>query len=544
MRVRLLAVLAVVLATVLSGCTGNGPAVMEFVEIVPSQPRIGDVVIVRFRLLDSRGVPLAGADTSFKLQANANGMPPSGVTISPTSAPSIKGSGFAETQVVASSRVSSVIVEATSGDKTVISPPITFAGTVPNGRQLSFQCGPISGMGSGGRHALGAFDMTRTLIVGSAIECTAHVGDRNGDGVEDALVSFLTEAGTIGPSNTSSANLIGDATVIYKTSLPLPIDVAPETFTWTPPDTDPNNTGDYVAPLWMHPFNWNQNPLSCNPNLTTTPCTTFTLQEPRRPDPIRLKPDGSGRFENNPRDNLVTLIAVTSGEEGFTDTNNNGVFDTGEEFDDLTEPFVDSNDNGTWDAFERFIDVNGNRQWDGKNLKWDPNTLIWRAEKIIWTGIPAQEDVRQVVPGVAGHRPIFAAASPPTLMPMTCPMGSATCNAAGPAQLVDAYLADPWFNSLAQNSDSDGCRIEAGDMAPVKASASTGSGFAFTYPPGQHVRFLVSDARDPQAPPMIQVPRRSPPISFVVSIYCNYTSSPKDGYLVKINAGTISGTIE
>lgn len=536
MRVRLLAVLAVVLVTGLSACTNTGPAVMEFVEIVPAQPKIGDVVIVRFRLLDSRGVPLAGANTEFKLQANANGMAPSGVTLSPTSAPSIKGSGFAETQVVSSQRVSSVIVEATSGDKKVLSPPITFAGTVPNGRQLTFQCGPIAGMGSGGRHALGAYDNSRFLIAGSAMECTAHVGDRNGDGVEGALVSFLTEAGTIGPSNTSSSNLVGDATVLYKTSLPLPIDVAPETFSWTPPDNDPLNTGEYVAPLWMHPFNWTQNPL--------IKTTMYTLQEPRRPDPIRLKPDGSGRFENNPRDNLVTMIAVSSGEEGFTDTNNNGQFDMGEEFDDLTEPFVDSNDNGTWDAFERFIDVNGNRQWDGKNLKWDPNTLIWRAERIIWTGFPAFEDTQQTVVGVNGHRPVFTSATPAMLAPMVCPVGGATCNAAGPPQIVTAYMADPWFNAIAQNSDSDGCRIDPGEMSPVKAAAQTGSGFAFTYPPGQHLSFIISDARDPLAPPISQVPRRSPPISFVVSIICNYTASPKDGYLVKINAGTISGTIE
>lgn len=536
MRVRLLAVLAVVSVIGLSGCTGGGPSVMEFVEIVPAQPKIGDVVIVRFRLLDSRGVPLAGANTDFALQKNANGSTPANVTLSPPSAPSIKGSGFAETQIVATSRVSSVIVEATSGDKKVISPAITFAGTVPNGRQLTFQCGPIAGQGSGGLHALGAWDNSRTLIVGSAAECTAHVGDRNGDGVDGALVSFMTEAGTIGPSETSTSNLIGDAIILYKTSLPIPIDVAPETFSWTPPDNDPANTGDYVAPLWMHPFNWTQNPL--------IKTNMYTLQEPRRPDPIRLKPDGSGRFENNPRDNLVTMIAVTSGEEGFTDTNNDGLYTMGEEFDDLTEPFVDSNDNGTWDAFERFIDINGNRQWDPKNGKWDPNTLIWRVEKIIWTGFPAFEDTQQTVVNVNGHRPVFTTAQPPILMDMLCPMGSSTCSAAGPPQTVTAYLADPWFNSIARNGDSDGCRIDPGDMAPVKGSAENGAGFAFTYPPGEHLTFTIKDARDPLAPPAAQVPPRRPAIDYQVNIICNYTAARRDGYEVRINAGTIKGKIE
>ena len=310
MRMRLLVVLAV---GVMSGCGTSGPAVMEFLEVVPAQPKIGDVVTVRFRLLDSRGVPLAGANVDFKLQS-AN----TGVTLSPASASSIRGSGYAETQIVASGRVNSVIVVATSGDKSITSPPITFAGTLPSGRQLTFQCGPLGGTGSGGRHAIGAYDQSRHLIAGSAIDCTAHVGDRNGDGITGALVSFLTEAGTIGPTNVSVADLVGDATVLYKTSLPFPVDVNPEVFSWTPQGSDgldPSHTGEYVAPLWMLPFNWVENPTTLGG--TSTP--TYTLREPRRPDPIRLKPDGSGRFENNPRDNLVTMIAVTSGEEGFTD---------------------------------------------------------------------------------------------------------------------------------------------------------------------------------------------------------------------------------
>jgi LPS-assembly protein len=66
MRMRLFVVLAV---GVLSACGSTGPSVMEFVEVVPAQPKIGDVATVRFRLLDSRGVPLAGSNVDFKLQA-------------------------------------------------------------------------------------------------------------------------------------------------------------------------------------------------------------------------------------------------------------------------------------------------------------------------------------------------------------------------------------------------------------------------------------------------------------------------------------------
>ncbi len=540
MRMRLSVVLAVgVVSGLFSACGSTSPSVMEFVEISPAQPRIGDVVTVRFRLLDVRGVPQAGSTVDFKL-SSAN----TGVTLSPTSATSIRGSGYAETQIVANSRVNSVIVIATAGDKQVFSPPITFAGTVPSGRQLTFQCGPIAAQGSGGRHAIGAFDETRHLIAGSAIDCTAHVADRNGDGVTGALVSFMTEAGAIGPSEISLANLVGDATVLYKTSLPLPLDVDPDTFTWLPPGSDPSDplhTGEYLAPLWMHPFKWVEDPLT----LALTNSTTYTLREPRRPDPIRLKADGSGRYLNNPRDNLVSMVAVTSGEEGFTDTNNNGQYDMGEDYDDLTEPFVDSNDNGTWDSNERFIDVNGNREWNGKNGKWDANTLIWRQERLLWTGAPTYEDTLKNVPGVVGHKQVFAAATPSSMLSLLCP-GTGTCAAAGPPVPVVAFLADPWFNSLAQNGDSDSCEVETQEKSPVKVttSGSTAGGFAFTYPAGHLLSFLVKDARDPLAGPLEQAPLRRPGIAFVVSIVCSYTSAPKDNYILKINAGTISGTIE
>ena len=541
MRMRLLVVLAVV--GVMSACGGAaGPAVMEFVEIAPAQPKIGDVVTVRFRLLDSRGVPLAGSVVDYKL-GSAN----TGVTLSPVSSVSIKGSGYAETQIVAASRVNSVIIIATSGDKSVTSPPITFAGSVPNGRQLTFQCGPIANTGSGGRHAIGAFDSSRHLIAGSAIDCSAHIADRNGDGVTGALVSFLTEAGTIGPTEVSQANLVGDATVLYKTSLPMPVDVDPDVFSWTPAQGDVLNTGEYLAPLWMQPYNWVENPAT----IGTVGNPTFTLREPRRPDPIRFKPDGTGRYTNNPRDNLVSMIAVTSGEEGFTDTNNNGQYDQGEEFDDLTEPFVDSNDNGTWDSNERFIDLNGNREWNGKNGKWDANTLIWKQERLLWTGIPATEDLLlpSQLPLVPGHKPVFTPVSPAT-MAFVCPAGSLSCSQAGNAAdgykpfRVVAYIADPWFNAMAQNGDGDTCEIPNIDMSPVKVTGQQLSGAAFTYPAGNFLSFTVKDARDPNIPAVDQVPRRSPPIGFRNTILCSFTSAPSNGYIVKVPAGTVDGTIE
>ncbi len=95
--------------------------------------------------------------------------------------------------------------------------------------------------------------------------------------------------------------------------------------------------------------------------------------------------DKSGK-QRNPRDGLVTLIAVIDGEESFTDANGNGEYDSGEPFLDSAEPFVDANDNDTHDADEPYIDANKNGQWDLANGQWDASTKIMAIYKLLWTG--------------------------------------------------------------------------------------------------------------------------------------------------------------
>jgi hypothetical protein len=89
---------------------------------------------------------------------------------------------------------------------------------------------------------------------------------------------------------------------------------------------------------------------------------------------------------HNPRDGLVTVIAVTTGEEEFTDMNSNGEYDAGEPFVDDGEPFVDLNDNGIRESNEYAIDSNNNSVYDGPNGVWDSDTLIWDTAWILWTG--------------------------------------------------------------------------------------------------------------------------------------------------------------
>lgn len=490
----------------LSACDSGSPASLEFVDVAPAQPRLGDIATVRFKAIDGRGVPQAGVTVRFRLQSEQGG-----VTLTPASALTNRGDGVASAQIVSAGRAASVVVIATAGDKEVQSPPITFAGAGPSARQFTFQCGSIAGDASGGVHAIGAFDETRHLISGVKVDCFAHLADRNGDATSGVLVSFLSEAGTIGPTAVSGEN--GNAGIQHHTSYPLPKDVAPGAFSWKPTEDD-THTGEFIAPLWMHPFSWVANPVS---QYDDPP----SLQEPRRADPIRPG------VVLNPRDNLVTLIAFTTGEEAFDDINNNGGFDEGEPFEDLTEPFVDSDDNGTWDPDERWVDTNGNGRWDGKDGTYNASTLIWVQERILWTGIPHTLDF-------GGPEPVFRLIEPKT-PPLIPHFG-----------YVDALflIADPWFNSMAQNGDGDGCSTVSPEEKPIVTSLpqTFAGGKRLTYPAVQVVAFNLRDAHDPAADP--PQPKFVPPAAFYVPITCTTTASPNSGHVVKLVVPGVTGTVE
>jgi len=508
---------AVCLAAALAGCGAEGPATLQFQDVSPAQPQLGQVATVRFVATDSRGQPAAGVTVTFSIQTDGQAST-SGVTLNPTTATTTKSDGVAQTQLVATGHVNSVVVKAVAADKVALSPPITFAGSAASSTQFTFQCGELDGEASGGIHAIRAFDPTRHMVAGVKIHCTAHVADRNGDGVPNAQVSFLTEAGTIGPTETTQTDVIGNATVLYKTSLPMPEPVDPGTFTWSPTNDDVH-TGEYLVPLWMHPYKWSENPIADY-------LQEFgNLKEPRRTDPERKAEDGSPII-NNPRDNLVSMIAVTSGEENYDDLNNNGQYDDGEPFVDLTEPFVDNNDDGTWEEGERYVDTNNNGQWDGKNGKFDANTLIWVQERILWTGLSDTPDLLDPVA--------------PTFTPINLPLPLQ------PTDITPAFgslsftylISDPWFNTMAQDGDGDGCQvITSGPVLGLVLQAPAGQ--RLTYPPYDVLSFSVTDARSPPKagdPPL-------PAQAYSAGLQCSLTDSPVDGAVVIITGLVMTGNV-
>ncbi|MGI2174189.1 beta strand repeat-containing protein [Shewanella ulleungensis] len=58
--------------------------------------------------------------------------------------------------------------------------------------------------------------------------------------------------------------------------------------------------------------------------------------------------DGSASVIAEPRPGRSTITAYAIGEESFVDLNGNGLFDTGEDFIDLTEAFTDHNEDGNY----------------------------------------------------------------------------------------------------------------------------------------------------------------------------------------------------
>jgi hypothetical protein len=505
-------VVSAALASLLMACSDQGPASLEFVDITPAQPRIGDIVTVKFRAIDSRGLPAEGLPVTFALQS-----PSAGVTLSPLEGQTNKSTGEVTTQVIASNRVSSLVIIASSGDKVTQSNPFNVAGSDGSDRGITFQCGETNGNASGGIHAIMAYGPGRDLIAGVKVKCIAHVSDRNGDGIPNAQVSFLTEAGSIGPTAETVTDVIGNAEVLYKTSYPLPQDVEPGRFIHNPP-VDLTHIEQPLAPAWMHPWEWRSNPIG---EPAGDPACPGGCAEPRRPDPVR-----PGRI-NNPRDNLVAMIAVTSGEESFIDVDNNGRWDEGEPFEDTVEPFVDANDNGTWDSGELYIDTNGDGVWSPKNGTFETSTLIWAQERILWTGMPNIYDYANNLPlnPPPGHIPTIGQFQP---------SGGIDILHHG-SRSVSFKLTDPWFNLFAQTADSDGCKATSSNAVVVLPGAFGDTGVRFRYPPVVEVGFVIRDSHGPQT-----APENS---TYEVWVNCEVTASPEEGARYSIGIGTVTGSV-
>jgi hypothetical protein len=236
----------------------------------------------------------------------------------------------------------SVKAEATAAGATsqLVAGGFTVVGAKPTGARFSLDCRPYN------VPALMNHDCLYSRYAGAArnVECTATLGDRHGNALAvPTLVAFQSEAG----------------------------EIVPATFT---PAYDPSGDGAglgqalgvlnvYGAPL---PFDVEPFP------------GELSVQSDR----------GCGFRTGNPRDGLVSVIAIVAGEEGFVDKDLDGTYDAGEPFIDAGEPFLDLDDDDLRDPNEWYEDVNHDGAYTGPNGKWDANAVLWAQTRILYTGHP------------------------------------------------------------------------------------------------------------------------------------------------------------
>ncbi|RKG81511.1 hypothetical protein D7W82_27955 [Corallococcus sp. CA049B] len=262
--------------------------------------------------------------------------------------------------------------------------------------------------GAGGTTLLPTFATTNNS---GMVSTTLQSGNEVGFAIVQASVDGKELAANSKSISISGARASDDNFVVQCTQINLAANASE-----TPPRSDLSTTCSaqlsdrFNNPVVIDPkVNWyteagsvtvSTPPTSQAPGLVTTKFLTSGDWPPKEVSPLAEEPDHGG---NNPRDMLVTVIAVSPGEESFYDGsgasngNKNGKWDPGEWFVDLPEPFVDSNDNGLYDSGEKFIDTERlncatgqraqpNGVWDGPNGCWDGDTQLWHSTHIVYTG--------------------------------------------------------------------------------------------------------------------------------------------------------------
>ncbi|WP_224249017.1 Ig-like domain-containing protein [Hyalangium gracile] len=295
---------------------------------------------VSFKVVDSTSQPVAGIPVTFSIPN-----PPTGTTVSPSAVTNPQG--IATAIVSSGPTIGAIVVHAVAiqGRVEVDSPNIGIRGAKVSNQGFNLRC-DLANIGTRASTSPG---QPRPFSIG----CDVKVVDRYNNPVgTGTTVNFKVEAGNIpnsvatkAYSPTGNNDLEGTGEVLF------------------------NTTGGTPFPL-------NVTPLPADPN---------QYPQPRQEEPSATE----GSVLKNPRDSLVTVIAYLRGEEYFSDTNNNGQWDSGEQFIDQGEPLVDSNDNGVWDLGETYIDeAPADGQWNGPNGRWDNDTSIWTATYILYSGFP------------------------------------------------------------------------------------------------------------------------------------------------------------
>jgi adhesin/invasin len=300
---------------------------------------------LEFLVKDNLGNPVAdGTLVAFSLGKTTLG---GGETITTQGEGGITATGTTNNGLVSVTLKSGAVagtvdVIATVNDTISTVARVIIAGGIPDAAHLSF--------------AAEFLNIAGGVTFGLLDTITVIVGDRFGNIVPDGTsVSFITEGGTIGKSigggTFTSTTEFGQATAILQSANPTTPALGGVP---TLRKEGYECSGDYAAV-----FSAVAEPLCGNPG-------------------------------------LVTIVIFTTGSESFVDSNGNGYYDSGEPFDDLSEPYIDGNDNFTFDNDELYIDVNGNGNFDDRNNQFDgpggesENTTIWHSRRVLFSDITNQ----------------------------------------------------------------------------------------------------------------------------------------------------------
>ena len=353
---------------------------------------IQETGLMTFLVTDSTGAPVPGAVVTFSLTQ------PALVVLGHTSGTTndvgkVTVDYISGTEVgVSSLRGTVTLTGATSAHA------VAVRGARPSASFFYFQCAKAN---------LPVYTSTPRL---ETMTCEVRLKDRFGNRVGvPTPVNFATEAGAI----TASAVTKG---------------------------FDPNNPNDPAEGTVTVTFTSDLGNGSSPADVVPLAADPAQLPWPRLAEPSVA----SGSLTRNPRDQLVTIIAMTQGEEGFIDANHNGVLDVNEVFFDLGDPFIDANDDGLYNQIYpggpwevRFCgDTSNCAAYRGPNGVWDALTTIWVPTWVVFTGVPV---------------PHTNAAGKPPLAPPPPPGGdySPTCLAGGLTAGSDIYVYDSYLNGPA-----------------------------------------------------------------------------------------------
>jgi hypothetical protein len=345
-----------------------------------------------FTVTDSLGTPVPQALVNFSVAT------PALVTLNRTSA-ATDATGKVVIDYSSGTEAGVTTLTATvasTGART--SHSIAVRGAKPSAANFSFRC----------EHA--SLPVYVTVSQHETMTCTVRLADRAGNRVGiPTAVAFATEAGMIAATATTKAfdpndpndPDEGSASVTFSTDLGNGS---------SPADVDP------LPAATQYPF-----------DRAAEPSIAY------------------GSLLLNPRDQLVTIIAMTRGEEGFEDANHNGVLDPNEVFVDQGDPFVDANDDGVYDQVGpaadslweiRFCGLNPDcSTWHGPNGVWDSDTVIWKPTWVVFTA------------NASASTTPAGGVSPATDFTLPC-ADYADTSGAGHDSLITApvYVYDTWLN--------------------------------------------------------------------------------------------------